>query len=62
MDAVKPLLHEKGLHLILSDEMVNLGDSSFTSRQQPQLIRGATKEIDRATGYAREQETKKGHG
>ena len=58
VDAVKPLLHEKGLHLILSDEMVNLGDRFYVKAIA--TVKEGDKEIDRATGYAREQETKKG--
>ena len=58
VDAVKPLLHEKGLHLILSDEMVNLGDRFYVKATA--TVKEGDKEIDSATGYAREQETKKG--
>lgn len=58
VDAVKPLLHDKGLHLVLSDEMVNLGDRFYVKATA--TVKEGEKEVESATGYAREQETKKG--
>tara|TARA_R110002096_G_scaffold59236_3_gene148694 strand:+ start:629 stop:1222 length:594 start_codon:yes stop_codon:yes gene_type:complete len=58
VDAVKPLLHAQGLHLILSDEMVNLGDRYYVKATA--TVWDGDKFVSEATGYAREQQIKKG--
>ena len=62
VDAVKPLLHDKGLYLVLSDEMVNLGDRYYVKATA--TIRkdsdGEGQFILSSTGYAREALDKKG--
>lgn len=58
VEAVKPLLHEKGMHLILTDEMVNAGDR-FYIKATASVLDGE-KVVATACGYAREALTKKG--
>lgn len=58
VEAVKPLLAEHGACLILSDELVNIGDRYYI-KSDAILSVGGTIEC-RAHGYARETETRKG--
>lgn len=58
IEAVKPLLHEKGFRLLLSDEMVNLGDRYYVKATASVLDGDVI--LGEATGYAREQLDKKG--
>ena len=62
VEAVKPILHERQLHLIISDEMINLGDRCYvkaTARVKGYL-EGKEYILGEATGYAREALSKKG--
>jgi len=59
LEAVKPLLHELGWYLTISDEIINHGDRFYVEAtvtvfdEKGQIVRSAK-------GIAREQETKKG--
>lgn len=58
LEAVKPLLSERGIFLTLSDEIVNLGQRYYiksTARLSETL-----NDFIEVTAYAREEETKKG--
>lgn len=57
VEAVKPIINPLGYHLILSDEMVMLGNR-FYIKATATLTNG--KDSYDAVGYAREEETKKG--
>lgn len=59
IEAVKPIAHKYGFYLIISDEIVEIGGRIYvkaTARLQP----NETGNIYSATGWAREEETKKG--
>lgn len=59
IEAVKPIAHKYGYYLIISDEIVEVGGRIYvkaTARLQP----NETGNIYSATGWAREEETKKG--
>jgi len=57
VEAVKPLIKEHGATLVLFDEMVNLGDRYYV-KATAQLKVGS--DVESATGWAREQDLKKG--
>jgi hypothetical protein len=57
LEAVKPLLGEFKVSLILSDEIVNLG-TRYYIKATARLVDG--QDFMEAYGYAREEETKKG--
>lgn len=57
LEAVKPLLQDHGLTLIVSDELVNIGDRYYVRATAAVSGFGATVA---ANGFAREEETKKG--
>jgi len=64
LEAVKPLLKELNCALIISDEIVNLGSRFYvkataTLRSVPDEV-GSSYEIGKATGFAREADSKKG--
>ena len=59
IEAVKPIAHKYGYYLIISDEIVEVGGRIYvkaTARLQP----NEAGNIYSATGWAREEETKKG--
>jgi hypothetical protein len=59
IEAVKPIAHRYGYYLIISDEIVEVGGRIYvkaTARLQP----NEAGNIYSATGWAREEETKKG--
>ena len=58
VEAVKPILKRKGVSLILTDDMVMLGDR-FYIKATARLVSGDVV-IGESNGYAREQESKKG--
>lgn len=58
VEAVKPLLFDKGWHLSLSDELVYIGDRYYVKATAIVLDNNTV--IATASGYAREAETKKG--
>ena len=57
LEAVKPLCHENNCTLILSDEMVNIGQRYYIKATAK--ITNGTEEVV-VSAYAREDETKKG--
>jgi hypothetical protein len=59
MEAVKPLLLKHKCTIILSDELVNIWDRYYV-KAIARLMDIETKEIVETSGYAREEETKKG--
>ena len=59
LEAVKPLLHQNGLSLILSDEIVAVGDRVYV-RAKASIIDTLTAVEYSTTAYAREELTKKG--
>lgn len=58
LEAVKPLLKQLNVSLILSDEIVNIGDRYYV-KATATLINSESKTIA-VTAYAREEENKKG--
>ena len=62
LEAVKPLLKKHGLALIISDEVVNIGERYYV-RAVAQLLDGEKNHdnlIAETVAYAREEETQKG--
>ena len=57
VEAVKPLLFARGLHLNLSDELVNYGDRFYIKATAS--VMDGEKIVSSASGYAREALTKK---
>lgn len=57
LEAVKPLLEKQGLVLLMSDDLVNIGDRYYAKATAE--VRDSTDSIF-VTAYAREEETKKG--
>lgn len=57
LEAVKPLLAKNGLSLVISDEIVNIGDR-FYVKATARLTDGET--TIEGSAYAREEESKKG--
>ncbi len=57
LESVKPLLHERGLMIICSDEVVLVGDKNYV-KATAQITDGTSK--INTTAYARESVTKKG--
>ena len=57
LEAVKPLLKEQSLTLILTDEVVNIGSHNYVKATAS--LRSGQTQID-VSAYAREAETKKG--
>lgn len=60
LEAVKPLLKEHGLLLILGDEIVEIGGRNYVKATAELHSTDATKVSVSVTAYAREEETKKG--
>ena len=61
LEAVKPLLKERGMTLVLSDEMVEIGTRHYVKATA--TITSVEEKEERAifvTAYAREEEVKKG--
>jgi hypothetical protein len=58
VEAAKPLLAERGFHLNLSDEMVEVGGRVYVKATAS--VKDGEKVVDYAHGWARETETKKG--
>lgn len=58
VEAVKPLLCARNLHLILTDEMVNAGDRFYIKATAS--VMDGEKVVAQACGYAREALSKKG--
>lgn len=58
LETLKPILKDYECYVILTDEMVNLGDRFYIKATA--VLVDDDKEIANAQGYAREQETKKG--
>lgn len=58
LEAVKPLLKKEGLFLTISDELVNIGERYYIKAIAS--IKNEAGEEVVVTGYAREEETKKG--
>ena len=59
LEAVKPLLLEAGLVLLITDEVVQVGDR-FYVKATATLCDAKTDKIIAVTAYAREEESKKG--
>lgn len=61
LEAVKPLLQEEGLLLIINDELVNIGDRYYV-KARAQVVSADSNEVVAisAEAYAREAEDKKG--
>lgn len=59
LEAVKPLLKENKATLIISDEIINLGDR-FYIKAITKLVDAETKEIVEVSALARENESQKG--
>jgi len=57
LEAVKPLLKEHNLTLVINDEVVNIGSHNYVKATA--TLSDSTDKIE-ATAYAREAETKKG--
>lgn len=57
LEAVKPLVHEQGLTLVLSDEVVNVGEANYV-KATVEITDGDARTFVHA--YAREAVTKKG--
>lgn len=60
LEKVKPLLEEEGLALLLTDELVLIGDRYYIKATVSLVDPKDNKVIAEAIGYAREPETKKG--
>lgn len=58
LEAVKPLLKENGLTLVISDEVVNIGSHNYVKALAS--LQDSEGHSIEATAYAREAETKKG--
>jgi hypothetical protein len=58
-EAVKPILAKYGLHMIITDELVQIGDRYYVKATACIWTSGG-EFVGEATGYAREEETKKG--
>ena len=58
VEALKPVLKEYGGHLILSDEVVAVGDRVYVKATASILVNGIV--VGMATGYAREAVDRKG--
>jgi hypothetical protein len=58
LEAVKPLLKKEGLFLTISDELVNIGERYYIKAIAS--VKNEAGEEVVVTGYAREEETKKG--
>lgn len=57
LEAVKPLVHKEGLTLMLSDEVVNVGESNYVKAV---VILTDGENVVEAQAFAREEPTKKG--
>lgn len=60
LEAVKPLCHEKGCLLTLSDELVNIGNRYYVKATATFVDAKFPDNSTVVTAYAREDETKKG--
>lgn len=58
LEAVKPLLKEQGLTLVLTDEVVNIGSHNYVKADA--ILQGDTEIRFTVSAFAREAETKKG--
>lgn len=58
IEAVKPLLHELGWHLVLTDQIIAVGNRLYV--QATALVKDGDKVIESASACAREPEDKKG--
>lgn len=58
LEAVKPLLAENGLTLILSDDIVNFGDRYYVKATATLFLVDGGEETVQTTAYAREDNTK----
>lgn len=59
LEAVKPLLNEHGLTLLVSDTLENIGERYYV-KATAEVYDGESDNSILATAYAREEETKKG--
>ena len=59
IEAVKPIAHKYGYYLIISDEIVEVGGRIYV-KATAKLMPNEAGIIHSATGFAREEETKKG--
>ena len=57
LEAVKPLVHAEGLHLILTDEVVNVGNANYVKAT---VAISDGENVIETTAYAREEVSKKG--
>lgn len=58
LEAVKPLVHEQGLSILLGDEVVNIGHANYVKALA--ILTDEEGKTIQSTAYAREAETKKG--
>lgn len=58
LEAVKPLLKKRGLYLLMSDEIIEIGSRIYVKATVS--VRSATESAISTTAYAREDEVKKG--
>lgn len=58
LEAVKPLLAEQGCTLIITDDIVMVGNRIYVKATA--TIKNSKNETETTTGFAREEETKKG--
>lgn len=58
LEAVKPLLAEQGCTLVLTDDIVCIGNRIYV--KSTATVKNAEGETEESTGFAREEETKKG--
>lgn len=58
VEAVKPILHERGLHLVITDEVVSIGDRYYVKATA--AIKDGEKVLELSNAYAREALAKKG--
>ena len=60
LEAVKPLLNELGCSLTITDELVNIGERYYIKATPTLSLLKDPKDSVSVTGYAREEENKKG--
>jgi hypothetical protein len=59
IEAVKPIAHKYGYYLSIHDNIVEVGNRIYV-KATATLVNESTKELVSATGWAREEESKKG--
>jgi hypothetical protein len=59
IEAVKPIIHKNGCALLLSDEIIQVGDRIYV-RATAMLVDEENKDTIKIYGWAREEEVKKG--